>query len=202
MLRSTIRTSTARVPRDDCDGEHGAHTLRAFLPLFLEEVAVIARILLLLSMLLFTAQVRAQDPPGHWPERSATAQPAVATGAAAATSNAQGEPELKFMPTERRWHEPVEIIFSSAVLVFGLLLIAVFTGLVRREGKGWRTIYMRLVVLTIVVTAGLFVIVAGYTQDQIAPMMGLLGTLVGYLLGKESAVPDPPETPHPPAPAK
>ena len=42
-----------------------------------------------------------------------------------------------------------------------------------------------------VVTAGLYLIVAGYSDTQIAPMMGLLGTIIGYLLGKTDAVPGP-----------
>lgn len=167
---------------------------------------MIARILCLLSMLVFTAHVRAQDPPGHWPERNATTQPApsIGGGPAPATSGAQGGPvpTTNVVPSQGRWHEPVEIVFSCAVLVFGMLLIAVFTSIVRHFGEGWRTIYMRLVVLTIVVTAGLFVIVAGYTQDQIAPMMGLLGTLVGYLLGKDSAPTTTPDPPRIPPPAK
>ena len=100
-----------------------------------------------------------------------------------------------------RWHEPVEIIFSISVLVFGLTLILIFTRLVEHE-RGFRTLYMQLVVLTIVVTTGLFVIVAGYTQDQISPMIGLLGTLVGYLLGREKTAQRPkplnaPLTPNP-----
>jgi hypothetical protein len=38
----------------------------------------------------------------------------------------------------------------------------------------------------LVVTAGLFLIPASYSNDQIAPLIGLLGTIVGYLLGKSS----------------
>ena len=37
--------------------------------------------------------------------------------------------------------------------------------------------------LTLVLVAGLFLITAGYSQNQVAPMMGLLGTIVGFLLG-------------------
>ena len=32
-----------------------------------------------------------------------------------------------------------------------------------------------------------FLIVAGYTEKQIAPVIGLLGTIAGYLLGKSSS---------------
>jgi hypothetical protein len=38
--------------------------------------------------------------------------------------------------------------------------------------------------VTIIITAGLFLMTAGYSSEQIAPMYGLLGTVVGYLLGK------------------
>jgi len=149
----------------------------------------------LLLICLLTASLSAQEPPGHWPKGPAIEQGAGPGAAVAAPSLGQKDQLTDVLPPQGRWHEPVEIAFSVTVLVFGLALIIVFTSLVRREGKGWRTIYMRLVVLTIVVTAGLFVIVAGYTQDQIAPMMGLLGTLVGYLLGKEGSPAVKPEHP-------
>ena len=32
----------------------------------------------------------------------------------------------------------------------------------------------------------IFLVVAGYSDQQIAPVIGLLGTIAGYLLGKES----------------
>lgn len=93
------------------------------------------------------------------------------------------------LPPIQRWHEPIEIAFSLGVLVFGAALITLFTRTLLKLGKDWRTVYLRLVVLTVVVTAGLFALAAGYTDEQIAPMMGLLGTLVGYLLGREANTP-------------
>lgn len=81
-------------------------------------------------------------------------------------------------------HTSIEIAFSISVLAWGLALICILTWVMMRTGKVWNAVYLRLCVLGIVVTAGLFVVVAGYTEQQIAPMMGLLGTLVGYLLGK------------------
>jgi hypothetical protein len=54
-----------------------------------------------------------------------------------------------------------------------------------RQNKYWDTWAIKIVGLTLVITAGLFLIVAGYSQDQVAPMMGILGTVVGYLLGKD-----------------
>jgi hypothetical protein len=42
----------------------------------------------------------------------------------------------------------------------------------------------------LIISSSIFLIVAGYTSQQIAPAMGLLGTLAGYLLGKESSAVD------------
>jgi len=39
----------------------------------------------------------------------------------------------------------------------------------------------------LIITGALFLVVAGYTDKQMAPVMGLLGTLAGYLLGKSPA---------------
>jgi len=136
-----------------------------------------------------------QTRPEHWPESTERVEkpqddePANAVpgnwleGESKAQVGAQVPSEGKL---ESRWHEPVEIIFSSVVLAFGFALIVLFTRNLLRDGQHWRAMYLRLTVLTVVVTAGLFVITAGYSQDQVSPMMGLLGTLVGYLLGRET----------------
>ncbi len=142
---------------------------------------MLARLSLVLLLLLAPAAHAAQQRPGHVPDPDAALaidQPPVAAGE-----------EAGVQALDQRWHQPVEIAFSLAVLAFGFALIVLFTRAIGPPGGPWRSVYLRLVVLTIVVTAGLFVVVAGYTQDQIAPMMGLLGTLVGYLLGRESSAP-------------
>jgi len=79
-----------------------------------------------------------------------------------------------------------ENLLSIGVLVFGLLFAGIVTIATvkckteRLFGVSW----LKLVGLTLVITAGLFLICAGYTENQIAPMIGLLGTVAGYLLGK------------------
>ena len=77
-----------------------------------------------------------------------------------------------------------ETYLSLGVLAFGLILV-VFTGVVGfRKNTGWNQESTRVFVISVIVTAGLFLITAGYSDQQIAPMFGLLGTIVGYLLGK------------------
>jgi hypothetical protein len=81
----------------------------------------------------------------------------------------------------------IEIYLSVAVLAFGLILI-IFTGVVAlKKNSGWDQEATRIFAVSVIVTAGLFLITAGYSDQQIAPMFGLLGTMIGYLLGKPSS---------------
>jgi len=45
--------------------------------------------------------------------------------------------------------------------------------------------FVKLAGLTIVISSGILLIVSGYSQNQIAGMIGLLGTVAGYLLGRD-----------------
>ncbi|VVB72466.1 Uncharacterised protein [uncultured archaeon] len=77
-----------------------------------------------------------------------------------------------------------EVYLCLGVLVFGLILV-IFTGIFAlRKDTGWDQEATRVFTISVIVTAGLFLITAGYSDQQIAPMFGLLGTIVGYLLGK------------------
>ena len=72
-----------------------------------------------------------------------------------------------------------EIYLSLRVLVFGLFLV-LFTGFVAfKRGSGWDQETSKLFAVAVIVTAGLFLITAGYSDQQIAPMFALLGTIVG-----------------------
>jgi heme A synthase len=77
-----------------------------------------------------------------------------------------------------------EMYLSLGVLVFGLILVIFTVILALRKSTGWDQESTRIFTISLVVTAGLFLITAGYSDQQIAPMFGLLGTIVGYLLGK------------------
>lgn len=78
----------------------------------------------------------------------------------------------------------LELYLSLGVLTFGLILI-IFTGIVAfKKNSGWDQEATRIFAVSIIVTAGLFLMTAGYSDQQVAPMFGLLGTIVGYLLGK------------------
>lgn len=46
---------------------------------------------------------------------------------------------------------------------------------------------LRLLAITLIIGSSLFLVTAGYNNDQIAPIIGLLGTVAGYLLGNTKA---------------
>ncbi len=81
-----------------------------------------------------------------------------------------------------------ENFLSVCVLLFGLLFSGLLTMVVLKTSpaKPLGTTNIKLFGLTIVITAGLFLICAGYSQNQIAPMIGLLGSIAGYILGKDA----------------
>ncbi|MBK8174916.1 MAG: hypothetical protein IPK66_06540 [Rhodospirillales bacterium] len=77
-----------------------------------------------------------------------------------------------------------EVQLAVAVLLFGVLILGVQYLLVWRGSIDQDTA-VRITTLTLVVVATLFVITAGFAREQIAPAIGLFGTIIGYLLGRQ-----------------
>jgi uncharacterized membrane protein YhaH (DUF805 family) len=81
------------------------------------------------------------------------------------------------------WSTQEAMTISAVVLLFGAVVtIATLCLLFRREHISDRAV--QLFIIPLVIFSVLFLVVAGYTDSQIAPAVGLLGTIVGYLLGK------------------
>jgi len=75
--------------------------------------------------------------------------------------------------------------FYLSLIVLGFGIIALFVEIlliIKKKINQDNTI--KFIIITLIVTATLFLITAGYSNDQIAPAVGLLGTIAGYLLGK------------------
>lgn len=82
------------------------------------------------------------------------------------------------------WSTSNAMTISASVLVFGLI-ICLLAAFLLKQGKSADNVLKTLGTILIIV-ASLFLVVAGYSDKQIAPVIGLLGTIVGYLLGKGS----------------
>ena len=70
---------------------------------------------------------------------------------------------------------------SITIAVFGLLLIGVIAVL------GYKKTIQpsKLIALALIVISALLLIVLGYSDEQMSPVIGLLGTVAGYMLGSK-----------------
>jgi hypothetical protein len=84
------------------------------------------------------------------------------------------------------WSVTDAMTVSSVVLLFGVVTMLLVAGLLKsgRESEA----VLRVFGTVLILVSTLFLIVAGYSSQQIAPALGLLGTIAGYLLGKGSNV--------------
>jgi hypothetical protein len=60
------------------------------------------------------------------------------------------------------------------------------TLIILRTNAGWTDTATRTFGLTLIIIAGVYLCTAGYTTEQITPMTSLLGTIAGFLLGRQS----------------
>jgi hypothetical protein len=109
-------------------------------------------------------------------------------------------PRFRFSPDEvnrdQIGQEPSTgpIALSISILIFGLILIGLLTYLIKAGAIG-QVPFFRLFGLSLILSTGLALIVGGWTERQIAPLMALLGTIAGYVLGKDDGhKPEPDKT--------
>jgi hypothetical protein len=73
-------------------------------------------------------------------------------------------------------------MLAFSVLGLGVFVLCCLTYLFK-AGRRFDDLLRSFVTILIVVSA-VFLVVAGYSEKQIAPVIGLLGTIAGYVLGK------------------
>lgn len=88
--------------------------------------------------------------------------------------------------SEAWWTARSAITMCSLVLAFGLVVIVMSAALALKKID--RETILKVVVIPMAVMLAVFLVVAGYSDSQIAPAMGLLGTIVGYVLGTTKPV--------------
>ena len=93
------------------------------------------------------------------------------------TSSDAGAPEVLSVMTS------YEIFLSLSVLIFGLIVMGIELYLMKVNNFDQNQT-IKFVLVTLIITSALFLIAAGFSNNQIAPAMGLLGTVAGYLLGR------------------
>lgn len=80
------------------------------------------------------------------------------------------------------WSTSQAMTMSAIVLVFGIIVILTIAYLIQK-GKNPDEL-LKIFGTSLIIVMAIFLVVAGYSDQQIAPVMGLMGTIAGYLLGK------------------
>lgn len=83
------------------------------------------------------------------------------------------------------WTTHNAMTMSVIVLLFGLVVLGLAAWLIRQGHSA--TSVLRIFGTVLVIVMVTFLVVAGYDDKQIAAPLGLLGTIVGYLLGRETS---------------
>ena len=96
------------------------------------------------------------------------------------------------------WSHDLVMQLSAGVLVFSaVLLIAGAILLARSRASPGEVV--RLFGIVLIVTFSTVLVIVGYSNEQLTPIIGLFGAVAGYLLGKEPAAKTTaPTTPSPP----
>jgi len=97
-------------------------------------------------------------------------------------------------PAQQRTHNWPETQWKLVwgIFVFAAVLFAmVFLSLRSRD---WTDLQFKAYALTLILTVGLVLVIIGFSDAQIAPLMGIIGALVGYVFGSDRT-PKSPSTP-------
>lgn len=89
------------------------------------------------------------------------------------------------------WSVNNAMTMSAVVLAFGMVILTLSAWLMRAGQPA--TAVLRVFGTILIIVMATFLVVAGYDDKQIAAPLGLLGTIAGYLLGRESGKGEPRE---------
>jgi len=81
-----------------------------------------------------------------------------------------------------------EVWLSLGVLAFGVIVVLAQAFLINRSNEAL-TNSLKYLSISLIIVGSLFLVTAGYGNTQIAPIIGLLGTVAGYLLGRAQNAP-------------
>lgn len=98
-----------------------------------------------------------------------------------AFDNAQASPTAWFQP----WSQELVQFLSIGVLGFTCIALIMATVLLWRSGASPHQVLRVFGVISILGFSALLLVV-GYNNEQLTPIVGLFGAIAGYLLGKDS----------------
>ena len=97
------------------------------------------------------------------------------------------------------WNPWLILFLTFLVIGFSLWVLYLMRGMLK-EGHAPSDV-LRLATMPMVVAASIFLVLLGFSNEQMTPVIGLLGTMIGYVLGSATARPAaPPPIPSAPTP--
>jgi hypothetical protein len=91
---------------------------------------------------------------------------------------------------------PWLVSFLTVVVILFCLVVLHYMWNMLKSGQSAGDV-LRLATMPMVIGAAIFLVLLGFSNEQMTPVIGLLGTMIGYILG--SATPRPPSTTPSPA---
>lgn len=82
-----------------------------------------------------------------------------------------------------------EFKLGLSLLLFGVIVIIVEFLIIKKLDNVRSEGAIKFISVTLIIIGGLFLITSGFSGEEIAPIVGLLGTVAGYLLGKNDTPP-------------
>jgi uncharacterized protein YacL len=82
-----------------------------------------------------------------------------------------------------------EVVYASIILAFGLIVLALAAWLISKTKSPDPILILRFFVIILIVICAVLLVFVGYNKDQITQIVGLFGTITGYLLGRIDSQP-------------
>jgi hypothetical protein len=81
-----------------------------------------------------------------------------------------------------QWTPQLAINMGAGIFLFGVLFFGMISLLIWKN-KSVDNL-LRIFGILLIIVASVFLVIVGYSDQQIAPVMGLMGTIAGYLLSR------------------
>ena len=89
------------------------------------------------------------------------------------------------LPVTQPWTPSLVKFLSSSLLIFTLVALILCTVLLWRRGSEAPEI-LKIFGIIIIVGLSALLLIVGFDNEQLTPIVGLFGAIAGYLLGKDT----------------
>lgn len=84
------------------------------------------------------------------------------------------------------WTSGMVTTLTLAILVFTLVVLGLMTVLLKQNKENNHVGLLKSFGIIVIISMSSILLVVGYSNEQLTPIVGLFGAIAGYLLGKES----------------